>query len=157
MIIHFELLPTEQLVRTDVYYPQLEILYQSLGFCTGQSEGKIFQHANAHPHALQITAEKLDQLEWEVFSHFAFSADFTLSDYHLLCSWQNCLTGKRFHNIFQEKFPEFHNSGIKKLPKHWTEVIKNNGNYIVEYILFITKTTLFITNSDILSKLSKLK
>lgn len=33
---------------------------------------------------------------------------------------------------FDSKTPEFYNGGIKTLPKRQADVIKNNGNYVID-------------------------
>ena len=144
-VIHFELLPTNQTVTSEVYFHQLDRLNQSLI----QKEPTlikrkfvILQHDNARPHIAGITIEKLKQFGWEVLPHPPYSPDIAPSDYYLFRSLQNFLNGKKFHNeealksnisnFFQSKPKEFYKRGINALPKRWTEVVEKDGLYIID-------------------------
>lgn len=144
-IIHFELLPANQTITSEVYCAQLERLSQVLKEkepALVNRKGVILHHDNARPHCSRITLEKLRELGWEVLPQPSYSPDISPSDFHLFRSLQNFLAGKKFKNeellknalddFFLSKSPEFYSRGIKMLPERWLEVIENNGNYIVD-------------------------
>ncbi|XP_015438307.1 PREDICTED: histone-lysine N-methyltransferase SETMAR-like [Dufourea novaeangliae] len=143
-ILHYELLPTNQTITSEVYSAQLERLDRALREkepALINRKGVILHHDNARSHTARITAKKLRQLGWEVLPQPAYSPDIGPSDYHLFRSLQNFLLGKHFNNeeclknalteFFESKSQEFYNRGIKILPERWAQVVENNGNYIV--------------------------
>lgn len=100
------------------------------------------QHDNARPHIANIVKLAVEELNWELLPHPAYSPDLAPSDFHLFRSLSNAMRGVTFKNndelqnwlveFFGSKPRQFYQNGIEKLVERWEEVIKNNGNYIID-------------------------
>ncbi|GFV97394.1 histone-lysine N-methyltransferase SETMAR [Trichonephila clavipes] len=85
-------------------------------------KGIVFHHDNARPHTGMVTQQKLNALGWEVLGHPTYSPDIAPSNYYLLRSLQNYLTGKKFKSFesvskgvadyFNSKDENFYRTGI---------------------------------------------
>lgn len=144
-IVHYELLPRNQTITAEFYIAQLERLKGALeekrpGLINRHAI--VFHHDNARPHTAIRTRQKLLELGWEVLPHPPYSPDLAPSDFHLFRSLDTSLRGKKFQNdtevknhldrFFREKPKEFYTRGIMKLIDRWSEVIRKNGDYIMD-------------------------
>ncbi|GFV37128.1 histone-lysine N-methyltransferase SETMAR [Trichonephila clavipes] len=85
-------------------------------------KGIVFNHDNARPHTAMVTQQKLNALGWEVLGHPPYSPAIAPSDYYMLRSLQNYLTGKKFKSFervskavadyFNSKDENFYKIGI---------------------------------------------
>jgi len=143
-ILHFELLPRNQTINSNVYVQQLaklSVAVQEKRPELANRKGVVFQHDNAKPHTSLVTRQKLLELGWDVLSHPPYSPDLAPSDYHLFRSMQN-LNGKIFNDaddvkshliqFFAGKNQKFYEHGIMTLPERWQKVIHKNGQYLIE-------------------------
>ena len=81
--------------------------------------------------------------------HPSYSPDLAPSDYYLFHALQNSLDGKKLSDrdaaqthlgkFFNNKQQKFYTDGIMKLPEKWQKVIDNNGQYVLDLILFLIK------------------
>ena len=139
-IIHFELLPPNTTVTSQVYCQQLNRLHAELikkRHYLATKRGVILHHDNALPNTGRRTLAKVRELGWELLLHPAYSPDPTLSDYHLFGSFQNFLHGKFYeneeairidlNNCLRSKPGSFFSDGIYRLPDRWQEVVDRNG------------------------------
>jgi histone-lysine N-methyltransferase SETMAR len=144
-VIYFELLNPNQTINSEVYCRQLDQLNQSLKSkrpALVNRKGVILHHDNVRPHVSKMTQQKIRELGWELLPHPTYSPDIAASDYHLFRSIQNYLNRKKFNNtdevnsaiseFFASKPPQFYRNGIEKLPKRWSNVIDNDGDYIID-------------------------
>ncbi|GFS77834.1 mariner Mos1 transposase [Trichonephila clavipes] len=105
-------------------------------------KGIVFHHDNALLHTAMVTQQKLNASQWEVLGHPPYSPDIAPSDYYLLRSLQNYLTGRKFKSFesvskavvgyFNSKDENFYKTGIHRLPERWQQVVPNNGAYIID-------------------------
>ena len=105
----------------------------------------IFHHDNAPPHRSRLTRNLIAQeLKWKQLQHPAYSPDLAPSDYWLFRSMKTFLRNKRFKNddevenaigqyLASKMGTDFYERGIKKLPSRWRLVVKNEGNYFIEW------------------------
>ena len=143
-IIHFELVPDGRTINAELYSTQLERVHTVL--CERFPElvnrkRVLFQQDNAKPHTAARTQQKIEELEWELLPHPAYSPDVAPSDYHLFRSMEHFLRGRRFSKIedvetgcrefFASKEPSWYQRGIELLVKRWIKVIEHNGEYFV--------------------------
>ena len=113
-IVHFELLPKNRSINSNVYCRQLMKLDKEI-------------------------KEKRPELATreEVMLYPPYGPDLAPSDYHLFRSLQNHLDGKTFDSdevvrnelihFFASKNQTFYESGIMKLTERWQKVIEQNG------------------------------
>ncbi|KAG5320517.1 MOS1T transposase, partial [Pseudoatta argentina] len=96
---------TNEMINSDRYSQQLIRLNQELERnhpFTGKGKCPVkLLHDNARPHVGKSVKETLLALGWEVLPHPAYSPDIAPSDYHLLRSMQNALSGVHFR-AFEE-------------------------------------------------------
>ena len=144
-IIHFEFLERGETITAAKYCEQLIRLDAAIREkrpALANRRGIIFHHDNARPHVAQQTLLKLQELQWEILQHPAYSPDIAPSDYHLFRSLQNSLSGANLRseeavrnqliNFFEEKPTSFYKNGIDKLVDRWKTIVKNNGDYILD-------------------------
>jgi histone-lysine N-methyltransferase SETMAR len=97
-------------------------------------------HDNARPRASGAVSEILEKYGWQVLPHPPYSSDMSPPDFDLFQKLKKQLRGKHFRNT-EEVSNEVTQvircinnegvlTGIQDLPKHWTAVIKHNGDYI---------------------------
>lgn len=144
-VVYFELLPEGETINAEVYSAQLQNLSDALkekrpGLVN--RKGVILQHDNARPHTAKFTRDKIRQLGWEVLPHPPYSPDIAPSDYHLFRSLQDFLDGKRFTDydnvkkgvseFFDSKSTDFYRAGIEQLPKRWSDIVDNDGEYVID-------------------------
>ena len=60
------------------------------------TEDVLLLHDNACPHMAHLTINIIQQLNWEVLEHPAYSPDLDPSDFHLFGPLKNALRGHRF-------------------------------------------------------------
>jgi len=126
-IVYYELLPHNQTINSDKYFPirptKGSNRWKASGI--GKSEGcrlPIGQRQTSH----LVAYPKLVQLGWDVLPHPLYSPDFALSDYHLFRSLHNSFNGKNFDSLeacknhleqfIAQKDAKFWENGIMKLP-----------------------------------------
>lgn len=143
--IHYKLLKPNEKIDSQLYCRQLDDLNEALIKMRPALVNRkqiILHHDNARPHAASGTRKKIAELGWEILSHPPYSPDLAPSDYHLFLSLQNFLNGKKFKDesdvrqvlleFFALKSESFYKKGIYKLPSRWEQVIKNDGNFIIQ-------------------------
>jgi histone-lysine N-methyltransferase SETMAR len=67
------------------------------------SSGVLLLHDNACPHAAARTQAMLQEFDWEVFEHPAYSPDLAPSDFHLFPKLNEFLGGKRMETDAEVK------------------------------------------------------
>lgn len=96
-ILHFKLLPNNQMTNSNVYIQQLAKLSDAIQAKQPEVANRksvVFHHDNAKPHTSLVTHQKLLDLGWDVLSHPSYIPDLAPSDYPLLRSMQNSLNGR---------------------------------------------------------------
>jgi histone-lysine N-methyltransferase SETMAR len=98
------------------------------------------RHDNARPHASGAVSEISEKYGWQVLPHPPYSPDMSPPDFDLFPKLKKPLHGKGFRSIEEvsnevtQVIRHINNegvlTGIQDLPKHWTAVIKHNGDYI---------------------------
>ena len=101
----------------------------------------LFQQDKAKPHTALKTQQQIEELEWELLPHPAYSPDVAPSDYYLFRSMEHFLRGRHFTNLevvetgcrefFASKEPVWYRRGIEILVERWKKVIESNGEYII--------------------------
>jgi histone-lysine N-methyltransferase SETMAR len=101
--------------------------------------GVLILHDIALPLLSRAVSEILEKYGWQVLPHLPYSPDMSPPDFDLFPKLKKPLRGKRFRSI-EEVFNEVTRvirrinkgvlTGIQDLSKHWTAVIKHNGDYI---------------------------
>lgn len=136
-VIHWELMPENTTITSQVYCEQLDRLAAKLK----KKQDKIyFLHDNARPHVAKLTNLKLLELGWTVIPHPPYSPDLAPTDYHLFHSLSNHLRDRFFNDredlysflltFFNDKSQAFYEEGIRALPSRWRKVVHSNGQYI---------------------------
>ena len=64
-----------------------------------ENYGFVFDYDNTRPHTSLVTCQKLVERGWGVLPHSSYSPDLAPTDYYLVFSIQNSLTGKNFIKI----------------------------------------------------------
>ena len=144
-VLYYELLPENQMIKSNKYCSQLDQLKAALEEKHLELINRkciIFHQNNTRPHVSLMTRQKLLQLGWEVLIHPPYSPGIAPSDFHLFWSLQNSLTGKNFNSLedckryleqfFAQKDKKFCEDGIMKLPEKWRKVVEQNGEYVVQ-------------------------
>jgi len=102
--------------------------------------GVLVLHDKARPHASRAVSEILEKYGWQMFPHPPHRPDMSPSDFDLFPKLKKPLRGKSFRSV-EEMSNEVTRvirsiknegvlTGIQDLPRRWTAVIKNNGDYI---------------------------
>ena len=144
-IVHFELLPRNQTINSNVYCRQLMKLNKEIKEKRPElatHKGVIFHQHNTRPHTSLVTRKKLLKLGWEVMPQPPYSPDLAPFDFHLFCSLQNHFNGKTLDSneavknelvqFFASEDQTFCESGIMKLTERWQKFIEENGQYIID-------------------------
>lgn len=142
-ILHWELLPRDETVDRHVYSEQLKRLAAAIQEKEPDRHHQVlFLHDNARPHIAKKVKQTLEELGWEVLKHPPYSPDLAPSDFHLFLALDNAIRGLTFSDEeelenwlaewFASKPAKFFKEGMDKLPERWQEVIKNNGDYIID-------------------------
>lgn len=136
-VIHWELLDRNQSVDRHRYARQLETVSEKLN----SAERVPLLHDNAPPHRARSTAQRADELGFDVLEHPPYSPDLSPTDYHLFRSLSNYLRNKSFgskadlaesiENFFSLKSPDFYRRGIDLLETRWETVVSKRGAYSV--------------------------
>jgi hypothetical protein len=90
-----------------------------------------------------MTKAAMQELDWEILSHLAYSLDLAPLDYHLFHSLSNNLHGVSFNknnaelqnwldDFFTAKLADFFKRGIENLLERWEAVVNNGGEYIID-------------------------
>lgn len=96
-------------------------------------------HDNARCHTAQTVVETLDNLNWEVLPHPAYSPDLSPPDFHLFPKLKEPMRGKRYSTLdelsaaVKTRIRAMNTEGtedIFKLTQRWESVIRNGGDYI---------------------------
>ena len=98
--------------------------------------------ANARPHILRQTLQKISKLGYEIMPHLAYSPDIAPTDYHLLRSLYHHLKDQIFNTwddvkkgnaaFISSKNQDFYKSGIGDLVRRWEIMIENDGDYVID-------------------------
>jgi hypothetical protein len=156
-IIHNEVLERNLTVTVERFYQQLRRLEESIQQKRpGQRHGVIFQHENARPQTSNMTKTDIQELDWDILPHQAYSSDLALSDYHLFRSLSNSLCGVSFNNgaelqnwldvFFMAKPAYFFKRRMKNLPECWEAIMNNGGEYInIDCLIICVKNKLFVS------------
>jgi histone-lysine N-methyltransferase SETMAR len=144
-VVHYEFLPRNQTINTDLYCEQLDRVQQKLlqkHPSLVNQRGVCFQQDNARPHVSARSLTKISELNWELLPHPPYSPDLAPSDYHLFRSLEHFLRGKKLscpdeikqevENFIASKQEDFFKQGIEKLVGRWEKVIETGGEYIVD-------------------------
>jgi len=59
----------------------------------------VFHRDNARPHVSVKSLQKLKGFGWDVLNHPPYSSDMAPSDFHLFCSLQHFILGKRLTSL----------------------------------------------------------
>ena len=142
-VIYYELLKPGETVNTERYKQQLVDLNRSLlqkrpEYLKRQHK-VILLHDNASSHTSKPVRAMLEEMNWEVLPHAAYSPDLAPSDYHLFASMGHALAQQRFDSYenvqkwvdewFIEKKEDFYWRGIHNLRYRWDKCIISNGAY----------------------------
>ena len=100
----------------------------------------ILQHDNARPHTACLTAEKIENMGWEVLPHPLYSPDLAPSDYHLFGFVKIQMRGRHYETnealqtavrqCLQAAGTELCCKGIFKLLEQWEECVQRNRDYV---------------------------
>ena len=141
-LVHFEVLKSRQTVNSELYSSQLHRVDQAIRSQGLEPSSIHFLHDNAKSHTAKLTMEKIEELGWNVLPHAPYSPDMGPSDYHLFRSMQHFLAEKKFNDLdevrisvqkfFDDQPEEFFKRGIQLLRQKWKEVIKNDGEYLLD-------------------------
>lgn len=141
-IVWWELLPANVTIKASIYCDQLEIVAKAIPEKRPNLQKVIFLHDNARPHVAKETRKKLEELDWEVLPHPAYSPDLAPTDYHLFRELAFQFKEKSFDDFehlkssisdfFSSLPPEFFVKGIDDLPRRWHTVVDNDGTYIID-------------------------
>ena len=103
------------------------------------TQGVLLLHDNARPHTAHLTINTIQQLNWEVLEHPAYSPDLAPSEFHLFGPLKNALRGRRFaaddevkdavHDWLRSQPQTFFSNGIKKLTDRWAKCIEEGRLY----------------------------
>ena len=141
--LYYELLKPGENINREHYRTQLIRLKRAIAekrpeYAT-RHKAIIRHHDNARPHVAIPVKNYLENSGWEVLPHPPYSPDLASSDYHLLRSKQNALTGIRFtseqgiknwlDSFLAAKPAQFFCNGIHKLPERWEKIIASDGQY----------------------------
>lgn len=140
--LHWELLEDKQTVTSDLYIAQLHRVRQALQQKRGHRQDQvILLHDNARPHSAKNTKWAIEAFGWETLLHPPYSPDLAPTDYHLFRSLANHLSDHCFDNqedlrkalvdFFGSKDKKFWRDGIHHLVDRWTQVVNNNGDYVI--------------------------
>ncbi|XP_076052673.1 histone-lysine N-methyltransferase SETMAR-like [Oratosquilla oratoria] len=141
-VVHYELLPTGQMVTGDLYSQQLKLVQQAFRQkepALVNRKGVLFLHDNARPHLARVVRDTIQQLGWETLCYPPYSPDLAPSDYHLFHSLDIHLRRKSFTNegdlrqaltdFFASKNPKFYRKGMEQLETRWQKVLDTDGDY----------------------------
>lgn len=89
-VIYHELLKPGESVNVEQYRKQMISLNQALREKRPEYHNRqhkvILLHDNAPAHKSKKVKEKIEEFNWEILSHVAYSPDLAPSDYHLFSS-----------------------------------------------------------------------
>ena len=102
----------------------------------------IFLHHNSRLDFAKESRKKLEELDWEVLSHPAYSLDLAQTDYRLFTELAFQFKEKSFDDFdhvfssisdfFDSLPPAFFIKGMEDLPVRWNNVVENDGEYIID-------------------------
>ena len=143
--VHYELMPTNRTVNSEIYAAQMDRLHEKLKCLRPALVNRkqvILLHDNAKPHTAKIVKDKLIDLNWEVLPHPPNSPDIASLDYYLFRSLQNYLNDKTFEDeadlekglseYFSSHSSALFHKGIYELPERWRQVVESDGGYFVD-------------------------
>lgn len=142
-VLYYELLKPGETVTGERYSCQLKKLADEINskrrFAGQKPRPVILQHDNARPHRSSIVHHTINDLQWEVLPHPAYSPDLAPCDFHLFRSLQNYLADKHLQNenemqktiddFISTKDQAFYRRGIHQLPERWQRVVDADGGY----------------------------
>lgn len=142
-LLHWEMLKKNITVDKNLYKAQLHRVNEAIQQKRPDRQGQvILLHDNARPHTAKIVQAALQDLFWEVLQHPPYSPDLAPTDYHVFRCLSNEMRGiifdnqddleKWLNNFFETRSADFWRSGINKLVKRWEEVVKSDGDYIID-------------------------
>jgi histone-lysine N-methyltransferase SETMAR len=104
------------------------------------SKGVLLLHDNARPHSAKATQELLQQFQWTILQHPAYSPDLAPSDYHLFPALKQYLSSQRFESdddvttaVKQwlcRQGTDFYHEGIEKLVVRYDKCLNLFGDYV---------------------------
>jgi len=142
-VIYFELLKPGETVNAVRYQQQINDLSRAIAENRPEYQERqkrvILLHDNASSHKSKVVRDTVENLQWEVLHHAAYSPDLAPSDYYLFASLGHALSERRFdsnENLqkwltewFTTKDSQFYWRGIHKLPERWQKCVENDGKY----------------------------
>lgn len=141
-VVHWQLIPDNTTINAKTVVQELQVVKTKASILSPRLANPFLLWDNAHPHAAKVTRAALDRIGYKSIQHPPYSPDISPCDYHIFRSLQNYCDGKNFtsrqdvetavNNWIRSQPGEFWQRGIDSLPARWTQVINNNGNYIVD-------------------------
>ena len=141
-VIMLDFLPKRSTI-TGVYYANLldQLRTAIREKCRGKlSKGVLLQQDNARVHTCKVAMDAVEQNEYELIPHPAYSPDLAPSDFFLFPNLKKDIRGLHFRSDEEvvtavEKWvngkdPDFFSSGLMALEHHWSKCITLEGNYI---------------------------
>ena len=137
-MLYYELFIPGETVTGERYALQLNCLTEQIEekrpYTGRRRRPVILQHDNATPHRSSVAGQTINDLQWELMLHPAYSPNIAPTNYHLFHSLQNILAEQHFktEDEVRKVIDEFIASkdqafcwrrGIHQLPEHWQSVV----------------------------------
>ncbi|GFV47752.1 mariner Mos1 transposase [Trichonephila clavipes] len=135
--LYYELLKQGKTINAELYcnpLDKLKAVIKEKRPALASRKGIVFHHDNARTHTAMLTQQKLNALGWKVLGHPPYTPDIAPSDYYLLKSLQNYLTGKKFKSFesISKAVAEYFNSKDENFLQN-----RNSQHLSIEVILFV--------------------
>ena len=109
------------------------------------SKGILLQQDNARVHTCKIAMDAVEQNEYELIPHPAYSPDLAPSDYFLFTNLKKDIRGRHFRVMaaveewVRDKDLGFFSSGLMTLEHRWSKCIILESNYIEKEEIDLTQ------------------
>ena len=142
-VLYYKLLKPGETVTGERYALQLnrlaEQIEQKRPYTRFRRRPVILQHDNATPHRSSVACQTINDLQWALLPHPAYSPDIASTDCHLFHSLQNILAEQHFKTedevrkvideFIASKDQAFWRRGIHQLPERWQSLVEASGDY----------------------------
>ena len=142
-MLYYKLLKPGETVTGERYALQLnrlaEQIEQKRPYTRFRRRPVILQHDNATPHRSSVACQTINDLQWALLPHPAYSPDIASTDCHLFHSLQNILAEQHFKTedevrkvideFIASKDQAFWRRGIHQLPERWQSLVEASGDY----------------------------